>query len=201
MLLQCEYQEMEKLRKDMLSKRSSLKREEIYLCSERAMEYIRAYEPFQSAEWVFGYCECRKELPIRGILEEGLAAGKHIALPRVIGPGEMAFYEVKDLRQDLEPGAFGISEPKEHCPEVMPKEHSLLLIPGSVFDLRGNRMGYGGGFYDRYLENKTDTCFLGVCYSFQIVPQLKPKKTDVPVHGLLTEKGIFVTGETVAKDL
>ena len=106
----------------------------------------------------------------------------------------MEFYQITSY-EDLEPGHFGVWEPKVYCP-VYEGPSALLLVPGVAFDREGRRIGYGGGFYDRYLEKHPDHHTVGYAYAFQIYEHLPTEVFDRRVDCVLTENGFLkYTGE------
>mgnify|MGYP002530928218 CR=1 FL=1 len=103
---------------------------------------------------------------IRGLLAEQKQGRRiHVAVPRVAGR-EMDFYEIHDMT-DLQPGYQGILEPAEYCPKVEATE-GMMLLPGLAFDREGHRVGYGGGYYDRYLTAYPDCIRAGIAYRMQV---------------------------------
>jgi 5-formyltetrahydrofolate cyclo-ligase len=103
----------------------------------------------------------------------------------------MEFHSITNLKK-LIPGPFDILEPPDGK-TIAPKHIDLILVPGLAFDNRGNRLGYGHGYYDRYLKLIDPKCFiLGVAYSFQIIDKTPKTNHDIPVHAVLTEKYILL---------
>ena len=127
---------------------------------------------------------------------KALEDGKRVAYPRCIpGTNKMNFHFVSSL-DELEKGTFGIAEPPE-TNERFSKRSSgcvVCLVPALAYDKFGYRIGYGKGFYDRYLSGFSG-CTLGVVYSDYILPTVPRGRYDVSVNILLTEKGVKMTGE------
>lgn len=173
------------LRRHFLTEREALSAEWTRQWSSSICTHILESHFYQSADTILAYMPIRNEVDIRGILEQSLKDKKALYLPKVHGK-EMRFYQVKDL-QMLHPGAYGILEPEEILPLDVPK--GLMLVPGVAFSKNGFRIGYGGGFYDRYLCEKNQIVTVGVCYEQQICSQLTPEVFDQPVDELVTECG------------
>ena len=108
----------------------------------------------------------------------------------------MKYHEVKSL-DELEIDSYGIAEPAESCPVYDPASPgaAVCFVPGLVYDKAGYRLGYGKGFYDRYLSGFSG-CTIGVVYSDYILPEVPRGRFDVTVDILLTEKGVRVTKDT-----
>ena len=112
---------------------------------------------YKNASMIFAYMAYRSEADTMPVIEHALAEQKCVAVPRVVlldgekGSGKMVFCRIMSL-DDCVKGAYGILEPREDCPIVQPDETSLILVPGCAFTRDGLRMGYGGGYYDRYLQ-------------------------------------------------
>lgn len=107
-------------------------------------------------------------------------------LPKVRGEA-LSFHEVADPENELITGAFGIREPRADSPHVAIPEIDVFLCPGLAFDLLGNRLGRGRGFYDRMLEMaRRDALKLGVCFPFQLVDNTFPEPHDIRMDGLIT---------------
>ena len=101
-----------------------------------------------------------------------------MAVPKIFGD-EMKFIWLEDLTQ-VAPGYSRIPEPVEDGP-IADDPASLVLMPGLAFDAQGHRIGYGGGFYDRFLEQETNHPTLALCYDFQMLPHLETEEHDIPV--------------------
>ena len=115
------------------------------------------------------------------ILRRALADGKALALPKVCGR-EMRFVAVRDL-STLAPGAMGIPEPPDE--PAAGDERALILMPGLAFDKSGHRVGYGGGYYDRYLARHPLHTLIALCYDFQLVDAIDRAEHDMPVHQVI----------------
>lgn len=116
------------------------------------------------------------------MLEQALLDGKKVAVPKVVGE-EMKFIYLSDLSR-VAPGYAGIPEPVDDGP-VADDPKALVLMPGLAFDSKGHRIGYGGGFYDRFLAAEPDHPTLALCYDFQMLPVLETEAFDVPVDVVL----------------
>lgn len=137
---------------------------------------------YRQAKTLYGYLPYNQEVRILPILEQALADGKQVAVPKVYGD-EMKFICLEDLTQ-VGPGYAGIPEPLADGP-VAEDESALVLMPGLAFDPQGHRIGYGGGFYDRFLANEPDHPTLALCYGFQMVNHLETEEFDIPVDQVL----------------
>ena len=105
-------------------------------------------------------------------------------MPKVYGETDMRFLWLDDPAR-IAPGAYGIPEPVDDGPEA-DDPAALVLMPGLAFDPQGHQLGYGGGFYDRYLAAHPDHPTLAMCYDFQMLPHLDVESFDVPVQYVLS---------------
>lgn len=141
---------------------------------------------FQEAKVIFGYMATMNEVQVRCVLEEALLQGKTVALPKVIQK-EMVYFQVDSLDQ-VQLGAYNIMEPVSER-VLEPKSGDLMLVPGVAFDLSGYRIGYGGGYYDRYISRFASVNYktYGVCYSNQRVEAVAYESFDQPVDLVISE--------------
>lgn len=109
---------------------------------------------------------------------------KVLALPKV-NKGTMDFYIINNLN-DLEKGSFNILEPKEHCQKINANDMDLIIVPGIVFDLNNYRIGYGKGYYDKYLKNYQHVS-LGIAYNEQIVDYIDHDTFDMKLTAIFTQ--------------
>ena len=116
------------------------------------------------------------------MLQKALDDGKKVAVPKVYGD-EMKFIYLTDLSQ-VEKGYSGIPEPIADEP-VADDPTALVLMPGLAFDPEGHRIGYGGGFYDKFLAAEPNHPTLALCYEFQVLPKLETEAFDIPVDRVL----------------
>lgn len=144
---------------------------------------------FLQAETIYVYASYGSEAGTYRLMQAALDEGKGVALPKVSGE-DMVFYRIKSL-SDLEPGAFGIPEPKTGCLKAVPQTKDCMILPGLAFDLKGNRLGYGGGYYDRYLSGYYFDNRIALAYACQVIEQVPAEETDIPVNSILTENGLY----------
>lgn len=147
---------------------------------------------FQKAERIAAFCSAGTEIDVTPLLSGILKSGKELYLPKTDQTKTvMEFHSISNLKK-LIPGPLDILEPPDGK-TIAPKHIDLILVPGLAFDNRGNRLGYGHGYYDRYLKLVDPKCFiLGVAYSFQIIDKTPKTNHDIPVHAVLTEKYILL---------
>ena len=142
---------------------------------------------------VFAYHSVGREVATAAILSAAQRLGKQVALPRCEKPGEMTFYLVKG-EQDLTAGKYGIPEPAAHCAVAVATERSLCLVPGLAFDRRGYRIGYGGGYYDRFLASFPGASVGLVRQSF-LCADLPKEPFDQAVDAVVSQSGWLKTKE------
>ncbi len=139
---------------------------------------------FKECTVFFTYLSYGKELLTHTLTERALKAGKIVAAPKVVAEGAMVFYRIGSL-SDCEPGAFGILEPRGSS-ELLPEEgKSLLLLPGLAFTRAGGRLGYGGGYYDRYLAAHPQAFLAAPAYPFSVVKALPGEAHDIRADALV----------------
>ena len=175
----------QEIRKECRNARMALSECEVEEASRRAAGFLLKDADYRKAETILAYIDTQQEISTRAILEDAWRCGKTTAVPRVEGK-TMEFYQITSY-EDLEPGHFGVWEPKVHCP-VYEGPSALLLVPGVAFDREGRRIGYGGGFYDRYLEKHPDIQRVAVAFSFQMFDQVPTEPTDICPQILVTEE-------------
>lgn len=189
-----------KLRQEFLKKRDSLSRDEIKSKSGEIKNRLFALPEFQGAKTVMFYVSFRNEVATGKMMRNAMKLKKRIAVPVVQGEKIVAC-EIKNLRKELTRGSFGIREPKkEFRRRVNRKEIDLVVVPGVVFDKRGGRLGYGRGYYDRFLGSKSTKvtmnhshrcALIGLAFDLQIAREIPLKKKDVKVDKIVTESIII----------
>lgn len=158
-------------------------------------EKVISHSDFQKAENLLIYMHFGSEVKTDSIIASGLGMGKKVYVPKVSGK-EMEFYEIRDLNECV-PGFMNIPEPPEGAEQFifkpeMKKKDTLMILPGLAFDINGGRMGYGGGFYDRYLEKCPDCIKLGISYDFQCVDEVPAEENDICMDMIITEKRVIL---------
>ncbi|MCK9418141.1 MAG: 5-formyltetrahydrofolate cyclo-ligase [Nitrospirae bacterium] len=177
------------IRKKVLAARDSLSPEKRTAKSREIEERLFSLSEFKSARIVLFFASFRSEVDTGPMIRRALTFGKRVVLPKVEGT-ELALYEIADWDHDVSPGAWGIPEPHENRP-VRLDELDLILVPGAAFDGRGNRLGYGAGFYDKLLSSFTKTT-VALAFEAQIVPQVPAEEHDMPVKKIVTEKRVII---------
>ena len=137
---------------------------------------------YQRAKTVYSYLPYNQEVRTVPILEKAIADGKAVAVPKVYGD-TMRFIYIKAM-DETAPGYSGIPEPIADGP-VANDPTALVLMPGLAFDKEGHRIGYGGGFYDKFLAAEPDHPTVALCYGFQVLEKLETDEFDIPVDLVL----------------
>lgn len=189
-------EQKKKLRSAYLKKRNEMDSEKRRECSEKIRERLRRSKRLKTASTVFVYAAYKSEVETQKIMSDLLKMGKRVAVPKVNGE-EMDFYEIQSW-EELFPGFQGILEPQGADKEpVIPEDSDVMLLPGAVYDRRGGRIGYGGGYYDRYLKKIKDTYgkepyLMALCFQSQLYPgKLPSEEHDRKMDCVLTEKSII----------
>ncbi len=180
-----------KIRKKILSLRESHKDED-RLCKDCMIkDKFFSLPEYRKAKIILFYVSIKGEVRTEKMISESLEKGKRILVPFAdLKNKRLLISEINDL-DDLSPGSFGIPEPKS--PREFPLEGiDLVVIPGIAFDRKGNRVGYGMGFYDRFLKTlRKGTPLIALAYDLQIVRKIPTDGKDVRVNKIITEKEII----------
>jgi len=180
--------EKKEIRKEIKRLRAEHTDEQIHQMSLELCERLTALEVYQKAEVVYAYVDCKHEVETRDIIRAAWKAGKKVAVPKVLGQ-DMQFFYIRSFEEDLEDGYFGIREPKEVNPAY--EEEALLLMPGVAFDEMRHRVGYGGGFYDRFLEKHPKMTTVALAFEFQIKEQVPFEEFDILPTKIVTEARVL----------
>lgn len=170
------------LRKQIRALKRAMTQEQIQRASALLAEKLYATEQYRNARTIYGYLPYNQEVRTVPILMQAIRDGKRVAVPKVYGD-EMRFIYLDDLTK-VSDGYAGIPEPVADEP-VAEDPTALVLMPGLAFDRRGHRIGYGGGFYDRFLAQEPNHPTVALCYAFQMLDALKTEEFDVPVDCVL----------------
>lgn len=173
------------LRDQIRARKRAMTEKQIDRASEKLAQKLFAHPAYQKAKSIYGYLSYNQEIRTMPILEQAQRDGKRVAAPKVID-GRMVFLWLDDLSQ-VSPGYCHIPEPIADGPEA-DDETALVLTPGLAFDSAGRRCGYGGGFYDRYLEAHPGHPTLALCYGFQLFDRLDTDAHDIPVDVVLSQE-------------
>lgn len=176
------------IRAEMIARRKNLTEEEIRQMSGQCLEHLMTLREFVHAETVFLYMDIDGEVRTKELLEYCLAHKKKVAIPRVEGKRTMNFYEIYGM-DNIEPGYCGIAEPVTDK-IIFPDAHSCMIVPGIAFDKQGNRMGYGGGYYDTYCKKFPDINRIGLCYHWQVLECIPAEAHDMKMNQLVTDFGV-----------
>ena len=186
------------LRGALLARRDALPRREAR--SRAIQQEVLALPAYRQAQRLLVYLSAGSEPDTWGLVEQALAAGKGVYAPRCLDrQGNMAFYQIRG-REDLLPGAFGLWEPDPaRCPPFSGGENCLCLVPGLAFDERGFRLGYGKGYYDRFL-GRWQVPAAGLCFGPLLLPRLPRVPHDRRVAAVITEAGPLFIQEGQGKE-
>ena len=145
---------------------------------------------FREATDIYCYIDFGGEVGTRSLMLEAWKLGKTVWVPKVHGE-TMDFYEITSF-DELKPGAYGILEPDAGIPASA--DDGLMIMPGVAFDTNRNRVGYGGGYYDRYLESHPQLHTLALAFDMQVLFEVPAEEQDIKPQILVTETNIYQEG-------
>lgn len=170
------------LRATIRQQKRAMTEEEIVTKSQQVCRLLTEHDLYKNAKTFYGYLPYNQEVRTTPLLEQALRDGKRVAVPKCYGD-EMKFIYMDDLSK-VEPGYANIPEPIEDGP-IADDPTALVLMPGLAFDPEGHRVGYGGGFYDKFLAQEPHHPTVALCYDFQMLPHLETEEYDIPVDLVL----------------
>lgn len=178
----------QELRAELLERRAALTPEEVAEKSAAVTARVLELPHFEKAQTVMAYADFRNEVQTGGIINAALRAGKRVGLPVADRERKsMTVVRIEHYPDDLESGAYGIPEPRPGLPGIETGEIDLILVPGVGFDLDGYRIGFGGGYYDRFFRTiRRRTVKVGLAFDFQVRRTVHPDSHDRGVNYIVT---------------
>lgn len=170
------------LRRKIREQKRAMTEEQIVAASERLGELFCSCPQYKEAKTIYGYLPYNQEVRTVPMLEQAIRDGKRVAVPKCYGD-QMRFIYMDDLSK-VEKGYANIPEPVADEP-VADDPTALVLMPGLAFTKDGKRMGYGGGFYDKFLAAEPNHPTVALCYDFQMVEDIPTEDYDIPVDCVL----------------
>ncbi|KYO67992.1 5-formyltetrahydrofolate cyclo-ligase [Thermovenabulum gondwanense] len=182
--------EKKEIRRKMIEMRDTQPKEIIKEKSRVILEKLFELNYYKKAKNIMFYVDTRNEVRTLDAIKKSIYLGKKVFVPKVINKCDMLAVRIKSLNE-LKKGHFGILEPVSG-EMINPKELEVVVIPGVAFDKSGCRLGYGGGYYDRFLQNlKADAVKIALAFEFQILDELPKEEYDILMDIIITEKRIY----------
>ncbi len=172
------------LRQQQLLERRNLPLAAYQLRSRRAQQLLSSQECFLEAQSIAMYSPVKREVDTAVLFDLAIGLGKRVYFPKVFG-SDLRFFQVEKFA-DMQPGTFGVLEPVSSVVAVTPN-FDLMIIPGVAFDIHGNRLGYGKGYYDRWLAASRPRVTVGLAFDLQIVNGLPAETHDQRLDFIATE--------------
>ncbi len=161
-------------------------------CEARSVEITKRLfmlEELKRATTILAFAPIRNEVRTRACMEAAWAAGKRVALPRVV-EDELKL-QLVDSTTELVEGAFTVPEPPEEAMQIEAGEVDFALVPALAVDPRGYRIGYGGGYYDKLIPQLDNACTCAVAYDFQLISEVPELPLDVAVDLVVTDERVI----------
>lgn len=176
------------IRNDAKKKRSCLTDDERIEKSRRIATKLFSTKAYKENDNILLYMSANNEVASSDIFDKAISDGKNVFFPKVYGK-EMAFISVTSL-DELAKGSYGISEPiSDQKADIT---NGLIIMPGVAFDRNCNRIGYGGGYYDKYLLSHPGLASCAICYECQLVDSIPFEAHDIKPQMLITENNVFI---------
>ena len=182
-------QNKHQLRQQMKRLRQNLSSAERKAQNHAIAQRVLSDPAFLQAKTVFCYCSTAQEIDTYPILQAALSQKKQLCLPRTLPLGQMEARQIFHLEQ-LQPASYGILEPGCDSPLIAPEEIDLCIIPCLAADLNGHRLGYGGGYYDRFLP-RTHATHMVLCAQARLFSQIPSQEHDITCDIILTESQVI----------
>ena len=181
------------IRRQILSKRLALSLSQVQEFSSAIQERLLGLKAYAEANIIMCYMPCRREVDTEAFIRHALESGKRVCLPVVVRDKKhMLACQVDYPLDKLSPDTYGILSPcYSSAGEVNPGDIQLILVPGIAFDERGYRLGYGGGYYDRFLSRSHAAVTVGLAYEFQLLDELPVASHDVKLDLIVTQQRVI----------
>lgn len=182
------------LRRDTLRRRDALEAGLRHEKSSAIARQVAALPLCRTTKTIFTYVNFRSEVETLGLIDTWLASGHKVCVPLTLAAeSRLVAYQITDPDHDLAPGYCQIPEPdSRRLQQVNPAEIEVIMLPGSVFDLHGGRLGYGGGFYDRFISHEAPKAIrIGLAFELQVTDCLPLLDHDQRLHSLITEDRVL----------
>lgn len=176
------------LRRKIMDLRKSMDKTFKSECDEKIFACLINLPQYRNSDTVLCYVSTETEVDTRRFIDHALNDGKKVAVPRCFDNGKMIFFEIKSLN-GLERSSFGIDEPCEKIHRPVTDDEikgALCIVPALSFDRNGMRLGYGGGYYDRFLSRYTLNT-VGICYSSCMAEKISVQAHDIKIENIITE--------------
>lgn len=170
------------LRASIRERKKAMSGADLISKSQQLCRMVLNSDAYKNAGTIYGYLPFQQEVQILPLLRQAISDGKQVALPKCYGK-EMRFIMTRDFSR-VRYSSFGVPEPVADIP-VADDKTALVIVPGLAFDARGHRIGYGGGYYDRFLSQEQTHPTIALCFDFQMVSCLEPEPHDIPVDTVL----------------
>jgi 5-formyltetrahydrofolate cyclo-ligase len=175
--------------------RDGIETEEKKILDDLIIKNLFSWDIYKKASYIFCYVNFRSEINTSKILKTAMTEGKTVTVPKIdLKAGLMKAYVIENINKDLIPGEYGIMEPMDICHEADYSKIDLIIAPGLGFTKNGGRIGYGGGYYDRFIQKNSNIPVCALTYDRLVLDYLPVKDHDVPVDYLITEKSVKNTG-------
>jgi 5-formyltetrahydrofolate cyclo-ligase len=190
-----DYLELEKrkARSEFLSIRNRLDPNSALVCSAAIFAAVKKFFLYEQANTIMIYLSYGSEVITDFIVKSAIWEGKNVAIPVIKNPGDLCMQTIRIIRiEDANQLVYGIRQPEANSDDVVSKDSiDLILVPGLAFDLSGHRLGYGKGYYDRWLKDVPLNKTVGLDYDFQVTDTLPIGKHDLPIGTIITEQRII----------
>ncbi len=188
------HKKKKELRKRVQELRDSIDPEQRSILSARVAENLWSVPEFTAAESILFFISFRSEVDTIPMIRRALAEDRVVCVPSTdCGSKAMTASRIFDLDGDLKLGNYDILEPRADCLRPVPAEKiDVVLMPGVAFDLRGGRLGYGGGYYDRFLQKCGPDCALiALAFEVQVIEHVPCADHDTRIHRIVTESRVI----------
>ncbi|WP_066497579.1 5-formyltetrahydrofolate cyclo-ligase [Abyssisolibacter fermentans] len=178
------------IRIDMLKKRRNMTKEEVAFNSDRIKTMLTEMNIIKKSKTIMLYLSFGNEVNTFSLLEWCIKNNKKVVVPYCIEKEKKIIpSEIRNVDEDLTKSPLGFLQPKlDKLKEVPVLDIDLVIVPGVVFDIKGNRIGFGGGYYDRFLNRALNATSIAVCHDYQLLGEVPKDKYDVPMNQIVTEK-------------
>lgn len=188
------FRNKQEFRKYIIEKRDELDKDVRSQRNAKIITNLTDSKYYRCAQTIFVFVSFGSEVDTHGFIEQSLKDGKTVGVPKIITKERgIEVFKITGLG-DLKSGYYGILEPTEGCQPIASDDIDLIIMPGVAFDRHGGRIGYGAGYYDRYLADMTKSVRkIALGYSFQVLDYVPTEDFDIRIDGIITDEEVIET--------